>query len=329
MHRLQRNGLSPVPDDQADDAGAARRSTARRGRRARLRGDRLRSHRRRRAARLVHPRRARRGPAVVFVHGWLWNRLGNVEGQVPVADKRVDFLPAAKALHDAGYHVLLFDLRSHGEARRQAADHLRPARVPRRPGGVDYLRAREEVDSERIGALGCSMGANTAIYGAADAPPVKAILAVQATRVTRFNHNFHGRVRAVGPSLLKPVGPLYKLLGRRAEQAGPGGPGGASSRTRSSSTCRRPATRGATCATPRTSSPRRRQRRAGRRYAATGRYEGYRYVTSARRGSRVLRRIPDVASFQPELRTIFIRRRPRAAARRTAARPGTRRRSRS
>src|ERR1700749_1061885 len=55
-------------------------------------------------------------PAIVFVHGWMWNRLGNVAGQTPVPDKDVDFLPATKALRDAGYHMLLFDLRGHGES---------------------------------------------------------------------------------------------------------------------------------------------------------------------------------------------------------------------
>ena len=56
------------------------------------------------------------GPVVAFVHGWCWNRLGNVEGQVPFQDRSVDFLPATKALHDAGFHVLLFDIRRHGES---------------------------------------------------------------------------------------------------------------------------------------------------------------------------------------------------------------------
>ena len=36
------------------------------------------------------------GPAVVVVHGWLWNRLGNVAGCVPFTDRDVDFLPAAR-----------------------------------------------------------------------------------------------------------------------------------------------------------------------------------------------------------------------------------------
>ena len=80
-------------------------------------------HRRRRAQGLVHPaaRATGPGPVVVFVHGWLWNRLGNVAGRVPFTDRDVDFLPATKALHDAGYHVLLFDLRHHGESGRGRA----------------------------------------------------------------------------------------------------------------------------------------------------------------------------------------------------------------
>ena len=57
-----------------------------------------------------------RGPVVVFVHGWLWNRLGNVSGKVPFVDRDVDFLPATRALHDAGYHVLLMDVSNHGES---------------------------------------------------------------------------------------------------------------------------------------------------------------------------------------------------------------------
>ena len=51
------------------------------------------------------------GPAVVFVHGWMWNRLGNVAHQVKgLKDADVDFLPAAKGLHDAG--ITFKDLRT-------------------------------------------------------------------------------------------------------------------------------------------------------------------------------------------------------------------------
>jgi uncharacterized protein len=154
-----------------------------------------------------------RGPAVVFVHGWLWNRLGNQGGQIPVADKDVDFLPAARALHDAGFHVLLFDLRNHGESARKIPITYGPVEARDYQGALAYLRSRPDVDPARIGVLGCSMGANAAIYGTPDSQPVKAILAVQPAKVSNFNRNFaldtFGRL---GPAMLAPVDPLYWLL---------------------------------------------------------------------------------------------------------------------
>jgi pimeloyl-ACP methyl ester carboxylesterase len=154
------------------------------------------------------------GPAVVFVHGWLWNRLGNVSGRVPFTDRDVDFLPATKALHDAGFSVLLFDVRHHGESERgrkplsygpiEARDYI---------GAVNYLRSRPEVDGERIGAIGTSMGGNTVMYGTPDCQPIKAILAVQPTRLTVFNTNFaRMELGPLGPTLMKPIELIYRLM---------------------------------------------------------------------------------------------------------------------
>ena len=152
-----------------------------------------------------------RGPAVVFAHGWLWNRLGNVAGQVPVPDKDVDFLPAADALRTAGYHVLLFDLSNHGRSGRRLPITYGMNEAADVAGAVAYLGARAEVDPKRIGILGCSMGANAAIYAR---PPVKAILAVQPARLAHFNRNYaRDELGALGPTMLRPVDPLYKLMG--------------------------------------------------------------------------------------------------------------------
>jgi len=153
------------------------------------------------------------GPAVIFIHGWLWNRLGNKGGQVPVPDRDVDFLPAAHALHEAGYHVLLFDLRNHGESGRKLPITYGVREAFDVQGALQYLRGRDDVDDARLGLCGFSMGANAALYATPDCQPVKAILAVQATRVAHFNHNYSlDELGRMGPFLLKPVDPMFRLM---------------------------------------------------------------------------------------------------------------------
>jgi uncharacterized protein len=160
------------------------------------------------------PSGERPGPAIAFVHGWLWNRLGNVEGQVPVPDKSVDFLPAAKALHDAGFHVLLFDLRHHGESARGKAPLTYGVYEARDfIGAVDYLRGRNDVDNDRIGAIGCSMGGNSVMYGTPQCQPVKALMAIQPTRLHVFNTNFaRDELGPLGPASLMPIDWMYAAM---------------------------------------------------------------------------------------------------------------------
>ena len=81
-------------------------------------------------------------PTVLFVHGWLWNRMGNVSGRVPFTDRDVDFLPPTKALHDAGFNVLLFDLSNHGESGRRLPLTFGPFEARDFVGAVRYLRTR-------------------------------------------------------------------------------------------------------------------------------------------------------------------------------------------
>ena len=155
------------------------------------------------------------GPVVVFLHGWLWNRLGNKAGLIPVKDKDVDFLPATRGLHDAGYSVLLFDLRNHGESAADPPITYGPVEARDFAGAVAFLRRRPEVDEERIGVLGCSMGANSALYGTPACQPIKAVLAVQPAKLPTFNGNFmRTEFGRIGPPMLKPVDPLYRVLGR-------------------------------------------------------------------------------------------------------------------
>jgi len=54
---------------------------------------------------------------------------------------------------------------------------------------VQMLRGRSDVDGERIGAIGYSMGANAIIYGIPEAQPIRAIIAVQPVRVETLLDN--------------------------------------------------------------------------------------------------------------------------------------------
>ena len=150
------------------------------------------------------------GPVVVWVHGWLWNRMGNVAGRVPFTDRDVDFLPPTKALHDAGFGVLLFDLSNHGESGSRLPLTFGPWEARDFQAAVSYLRTRDDVDPDRIGVIGTSMGGNIALIGAPHVLPIKAMLLVQPTRPYKFSAAFAADVMGkVGSGSLPLVDVAY------------------------------------------------------------------------------------------------------------------------
>jgi pimeloyl-ACP methyl ester carboxylesterase len=156
---------------------------------------------------------AGRGPAVVLVHGWLWNRVGNVAGLVPFSDRDVDFLPTARALHDAGMHVLMFDLSNHGLSGHRFPMTFGAWESRDLVGAMSYLRMRPEVDPVRIGVLGTSMGGNTALEGAPYCQPIPAMLLVQPNRAGTFISRFaKDHLGKRGPAILSPTDWCYATL---------------------------------------------------------------------------------------------------------------------
>lgn len=154
-------------------------------------------------------------PTIVFIHGWPWNRCGNLAGQLPIPDATVDFLAPAQALHAAGFHVLLFDLRNHGlsDARPPVTFGMNESRDLQ--AAVAFLRTLpEQVDSERIGLIGYSMGANTVLYALPQIQPIRAAMVVQPVRGATFANNFAAaNLGPAGPLLLKLSEPLYRAFG--------------------------------------------------------------------------------------------------------------------
>lgn len=155
---------------------------------------------------------ARDGAAVVLVHGWRWNRLGTMSDDMLSGldgSRPVDLLRLAYKLHQEGYHVLMFDLRNHGESAaappvtfgwQEANDLL---------GAVAYLNGRSEVNKDRIGAVGFSMGANTVLYTIPQTEQIKAAVAVQPASI----NSFAGRYGAdlLGPLSLAAM-PLTEVM---------------------------------------------------------------------------------------------------------------------
>jgi alpha-beta hydrolase superfamily lysophospholipase len=92
-----------------------------------------------------------------------------------------DMLSHAAFLHEAGYSLLLLDLRACGDSAGSAVT-LGGREREDVQAAIAWLLAREGVDHEHIGVFGLSLGASLAILAACDSPAVRAVVAESAFR---------------------------------------------------------------------------------------------------------------------------------------------------
>jgi pimeloyl-ACP methyl ester carboxylesterase len=100
------------------------------------------------------------GAAIIVGHGF----------RAPLASESVRLL----ATH--GYGVLVFDWRAHGQSEGDVCT-FGYHEVRDVAGALDWLQGQLDVDPGRIGMLGESMGAVTAIRAAAQLPDIRAVVA--------------------------------------------------------------------------------------------------------------------------------------------------------
>ena len=81
---------------------------------------------------------------------------------------------AAQALSAAGFGVLALDLRGHGDSAGSYADGLAPMQQDVQ-SALDWLKARPEVLSGRVGIAGASLGASLAVMVAASDGAVRSV----------------------------------------------------------------------------------------------------------------------------------------------------------
>lgn len=128
-------------------------------------------------------------PTIMLAHGWTWNRLGkstdslldNLSGA-----RTVDLLPVIHGLQGAGFNVLAFDQRNHGLSATVMPTTFGLQEANDIIGAVAYLSQRHDVDSDRIGAIGFSTGANAILFSIPHAPLLKAAILVQPTTPELF-----------------------------------------------------------------------------------------------------------------------------------------------
>ena len=107
--------------------------------------------------------------AVVMMHG--------------AGSTRSDVLDQAAVLHRNGFGTLLVDARGHGDSDGTAMDFGWFGDLDIN-AGTAYLATRSDVDPERIGVVGFSMGGEEAIGAAAANPLIAAVVAEGATART-------------------------------------------------------------------------------------------------------------------------------------------------
>lgn len=116
----------------------------------------------------------------VRLKGWFIK--GRGEGRLPavivchgLGANRSDFTELSAGLSGNGYNVFLFDFRGHGESERRASTfgYLEQRDLL---GALNFIRSRNNVDAERIGVYGFSMGGAVAILTAAETGDIKAVI---------------------------------------------------------------------------------------------------------------------------------------------------------
>jgi uncharacterized protein len=112
--------------------------------------------------------------AVVLCHGSGGDRYGLLE--------------EASALHARGFGVLLFDFPGHGES--DGSVHWSEGEVRSVQRWVDYLEHRPDVDAQRVGVLGFSMGGYIAALAGARDSRLRAV-ALLASPADARAHTLH------------------------------------------------------------------------------------------------------------------------------------------
>lgn len=160
---------------------------------------------------LPHPVPQAGAPAVLVMHGWGANASM--------------MCPVAAPLLDAGMAVLLLDARCHGDSDDEPFTSM-PRFAEDIDAGLRWLRARKDIDNERMALLGHSVGAGAALLHAARAgagPALRAVVSLAAFAhprevMRRWLAQYHLPYPILGWYVLRHV---QRVIGARFDDIAP------------------------------------------------------------------------------------------------------------
>jgi alpha/beta superfamily hydrolase len=146
---------------------------------------------------------------VIITHPFPFNRHGFIaknQGPLKLFKTDVDLLKTAQALNQAGYSVLMFDFRNHGES-DSGVTGVGLNEYQDVVGAVKYLKNRFE--NQKVGFVSFCMGANSTLVALSKAKEeladVKCVVAVQPVSASVFVRSFMRNVFTAASLLLIPV----------------------------------------------------------------------------------------------------------------------------
>jgi pimeloyl-ACP methyl ester carboxylesterase len=149
--------------------------------------------------------------AIIITHPLPFNRHGFLaknQGFPPLAFTDVDLLKTAQALHAAGYPLLMFDFRNHGESESKLTgvglEEYRDVL-----GALAYLRQRQDLEEPQIGFVSFCMGANSTVValskGKQQVDDVKFLVAIQPVSALVFIRSYLKAVYTPLSLVLMPI----------------------------------------------------------------------------------------------------------------------------
>jgi dipeptidyl aminopeptidase/acylaminoacyl peptidase len=124
-----------------------------------------------------------RFPAIAMLHGFSGQRI----------EPHRLFVKTARRLSQEGIAVLRFDFRGSGESEGDFYDMTLSGEIKDALAALDFLRAQPEVDIQRLGVIGLSMGGYVATCVTTLNPKIKALVlwAASAKGLKMFPHYVH------------------------------------------------------------------------------------------------------------------------------------------